>query len=320
VANLIRYKREGLRPARDIIVALTADEEGGGPYNGVDWLLKNRRELIDAEYCLNEGGWGEMRGGKRLLNLVQVGEKHSATYRLEVRNPGGHSSMPVKENAIYRLAEALQRVSRLEFPFRLNDVTRKYLEALAGLEAEPIATQLRQAAGGDSAATRAVAEASPQWNAVMRTTCVATGLDGGHAANALPQTAGARINCRILPDQTVAEVETALREAVADEKVAVSVTTANGPSPMSPLREDVLGAVQRQTRALWPGVLAPPYMVMGGTDGRMLREAGIPTYGVQGIFYDVGDIRWHGRDERVGVREFYEGQEFLYRLVGELAR
>ena len=320
VANLIRYKREGLRPARDIIVALTADEEGGGPYNGVDWLLKNRRELIDAEYCLNEGGWGEMRGGKRLLNLVQVGEKHSATYRLEVRNPGGHSSMPVKENAIYRLAEALQRVSRLEFPFRLNDVTRKYLEALAGLEAEPIATQLRQAAGGDPAATRAVAEASPQWNAVMRTTCVATGLDGGHAANALPQTAGARINCRILPDQTVAEVETALREAVADDKVAVSVTTANGPSPMSPLREDVLGAVQRQTRVLWPGVLAPPYMVMGGTDGRMLREAGIPTYGVQGIFYDVGDIRWHGRDERVGVREFYEGQEFLYRLVGELAR
>jgi len=320
VANLIRYKREGLRPGRDIIVALTADEEGGGPYNGVDWLLKNRRELIDAEYCLNEGGWGEMRGGKRLLNLVQVGEKHSATYRLEVRNPGGHSSMPVKENAIYRLAEALQRVSRLEFPFRLNDVTRKYLGALAGLEAEPIATQLRQAAGGDAAAARAVAEASPQWNAVMRTTCVATGLDGGHAANALPQTAGARINCRILPDQTVAEVETALREAVADEQVAVSVTTANGPSPMSPLREDVLGAVQRQTRALWPGVLAPPYMVMGGTDGRMLREAGIPTYGVQGIFYDVGDIRWHGRDERVGVRAFYEGQEFLYRLVGELAR
>jgi len=320
VANLIRYKREGLRPSRDIIVALTADEEGGGPYNGVDWLLKNRRELIDAEYCLNEGGWGEMRGGKRLLNLVQVGEKHSATYRLEVRNPGGHSSMPVKENAIYRLAEALQRVSRLEFPFRLNDVTRKYLGVLAGLEAEPIATQLRQAAGGDAAAMRAVAEASPQWNAVMRTTCVATGLDGGHAANALPQTAGARINCRILPDQTVAEVETALREAVADEKVAVSVTTANGPSPMSPLRDDVLGAVQRETTALWPGVLAPPYMVMGGTDGRMLREAGIPTYGVQGIFYDVADIRWHGRDERVGVREFYEGQEFLYRLVGDLAR
>jgi acetylornithine deacetylase/succinyl-diaminopimelate desuccinylase-like protein len=320
VANLIRERRGGLLPSRDIIVALTADEEGGGPYNGVDWLLKNRRELIDAEYCLNEGGWGEMRGGKRLLNLVQVAEKHSASYRLEVRNPGGHSSMPVKENAIYRLAAALQRVSTLEFPFRLNDVTRKYLEALASLEAEPVASHLRQAAGGDPAALRAVAEASPQWNAVMRTTCVATGLDGGHAANALPQTAGARINCRILPDQTVEEVEASLRETVADEKVVVSVITSNGASPMSPLREDVLRAVQRQTSMLWPGVIAPPYMVMGGTDGRLLREAGIPTYGVQGIFYDVGDIRWHGRDERVGVREFYEGQEFLYRLVGELAR
>ena len=320
VANLIRYKREGLRPSRDLIVALTADEEGGGPYNGVDWLLKNRRELIDAEYCLNEGGWGEMRGGKRLLNLVQVGEKHSASYRLEVRNPGGHSSMPVKENAIYRLAAALQRVSTLEFAFRLNDVTRKYLEALASLEAEPIASQLRQAAGGDPAAMRAVAEASPQWNAVMRTTCVATGLDGGHAANALPQTAGARINCRILPDQTVEEVEAALRQAVADEKVVVSVMGSNGASPMSALRDDVFGTVQRLTSTLWPGVVAPPYMVMGGTDGRLLREAGIPTYGVQGIFYDAGDIRWHGRDERVGVREFYEGQEFLYRLVRELAR
>jgi acetylornithine deacetylase/succinyl-diaminopimelate desuccinylase-like protein len=320
VANLIRYRREGFRPSRDLIVALTADEEGGGPYNGVDWLLKTRRELIDAEFCLNEGGWGEMRGGKRLSNLVQVGEKHSASYRLEVRNPGGHSSMPVKENAIYRLAAALQRVSAYEFPFRLNDVTRKYLDALAGLEAEPIASQLRQAAGGDPAAMRAVAEASPQWNAVMRTTCVATGLDGGHAENALPQTAGARINCRILPEQTVEEVQGALRTAVADEQVVVTLIRANGASPMSPLRDDVFGATGRVTSASWPGVVTVPYMVMGGTDGRMLRQAGIPTYGVQGLFYEAGDIRWHGRDERVGVRAFYESQEFLYRLVKDLAR
>jgi acetylornithine deacetylase/succinyl-diaminopimelate desuccinylase-like protein len=320
IANLIRYKQEGLRPSRDLIVALTADEEGGGPYNGVDWLLKNRRELIDAEFCLNEGGWGEMRSGKRLLNLVQVGEKHFANYRLEVRNAGGHSSMPVKENAIYRLAAALQRLAAYEFPFRPNDVTRKYLDALAGLEAEPIASQLRQAAGGEPAAMRAVADASPAWNAVLRTTCVATGLDGGHAENALPQTAGARINCRILPDQTVEEVEAALRQAVADDKVAVTLVRSLGVSPMSPLRDDVFAATGRVTSALWPGVVTVPYMVMGATDGRMLREAGIPTYGVQGIFYDVGDIRWHGQDERVGVREFYEGQEFLYRLVRELAR
>jgi acetylornithine deacetylase/succinyl-diaminopimelate desuccinylase-like protein len=320
VANLIRMRREGYRPARDLIVALTADEEGGGPYNGVDWLLANRRELIDAEYCLNEGGWGEMREGRRLLNLIQVGEKHVANYRLEVRNAGGHSSMPVPENAIYRLAAALQRVAALSFPVRLNDVTRGYLTRLSDLQPEPLATQLRQAAAGSPEAQRGVAAASPQWNAVMRTTCVATGLDGGHAPNALPQTAGAGINCRILPDETPQEVEAALRAAVGDEKVQVSTTSANGASPMSPMRGDVLGATRSLTDSFWPGVATLPYMVMGGTDGRMLRLAGIPTYGVEGIFYDSGDIRFHGRDERVGVREFYEAQEFLYRLVKELSR
>jgi acetylornithine deacetylase/succinyl-diaminopimelate desuccinylase-like protein len=319
VESLIRLRREGFRPSRDLILALTADEEGGGPYSGVAWLLAHRRDLIDAELCLNEGGWGEMRGGKRLLNLVQVGEKHSATYRLEVRNPGGHSSMPVKENAIYRLAAALQRLSNLEFPFRLNDVTRKYLETLAGLEAEPVASQLRLAAGGDPAAIRAIAEASPQWNAVMRTTCVATGLDGGHAENALPQTAGARVNCRILPDQTPDEVQGILQKAIDDDKVTISKERAHGQSPMSPVRDDVLAATRRLTSSFWPGVVTLPHMVMGGTDGRMLRQAGIPTYGIQGIFFEASDIRFHGRDERVGVREFYEGQEFLYRLVKELA-
>jgi acetylornithine deacetylase/succinyl-diaminopimelate desuccinylase-like protein len=153
----------------------------------------------------------------------------------------------------------------------------------------------------------------------MRTTCVATGLDGGHAENALPQTAGARINCRILPDEAPEAVEAALREAIADDKVTVSVTSAHGASPMSPLRDDVMGATERLTSEFWPGVPAVPYMVMGGTDGRFLRHAGIPTYGVQGIFYDAADIRFHGKDERVGVREFYEGQEFLYRLVRELS-
>src|SRR5262245_51646851 len=260
VANLLRFKQEGFRPKRDLIVALTADEEGGGPNNGVDWLLKNRRDLIDAEYCLNEGGWGEMRGGKRLLNLVQVGEKHSATYRLEVKNPGGHSSLPVPENAIYRLAAALQRLAPHEFEFRLNDVTRKYLEALAGLEREPLASQLRKVAAGDPAAIRAAASASPQWNAVMRTTCVATGLDGGHAENALPQTAGARVNCRILPEQTPEEVLEALRKAVDDEKVTVSLQRANGSSPMSPMRDDLFAATRRLTSAFWPEVVTVPFM------------------------------------------------------------
>jgi acetylornithine deacetylase/succinyl-diaminopimelate desuccinylase-like protein len=320
VANLIRMRREGFRPSRDLILALTADEEGGGPWNGVDFLLRQHRDLIEAELCLNEGGWGEERGGKKLLNLIQVGEKHSATYRLEVKNPGGHSSMPVKENAIYRLAAALGRVAGYEFPVRLNDVTRNSLKTLAGLQQEPIASELRQAAAGDAAAQSAVAEVSPQWNAVMRTTCVATGLDGGHAENALPQTAGARVNCRILPDETPEQVEATLRDVVRDDKVAISVTSAHGASPMSPVRPDVLAATEKLTSEFWPGVVTLPYMVMGGTDGRMLRREGIPCYGVQGIFFDAADIRFHGRDERVGVRAFYEGQEFLYRLVKELSR
>src|SRR4029079_7794359 len=218
VANLIRYRQEGFPPSRDLIVALTADEEGGGPYSGVDWLLKNRRELIDAELCLNEGGWGEIRGGKRLTNLIQVGEKHSATYRLEVKNPGGHSSMPVKENAISRLGDALHRLAGYEFEAQLNDVTRHYLETLAGLESEPTASQLGWAASGDPAATGAVSVAARAWNAVVRTTCVATGLDGGHAVNALPQTAGARVNCRVLPGQTPEEVQAILTRVVRDRK------------------------------------------------------------------------------------------------------
>jgi acetylornithine deacetylase/succinyl-diaminopimelate desuccinylase-like protein len=320
VASLLRMRREGYRPSRDLILALTADEEGGGPYNGVQWLLANRRELVDAELCLNEGGWGEMRKGTRLVNLLQVGEKHSATYRLEVKNPGGHSSMPVKENAIYRLAAALGRIAAFEFPIRLNEVTGTYLKTLADQQPEPVATELRQAAAGDEAAQRAVSAASPLWNAVMRTTCVATGLDGGHAENALPQTAGARVNCRVLPDETDDAVAATLRRVVADDQVGVTVTNAHGASPMSPVREDVLGAARKLTSAFWPGVVTLPYMVMGGTDGRMLRSAGIPTYGVQGLFFDADDIRFHGRDERVGVREFYESQEFLYRLVRELAQ
>jgi acetylornithine deacetylase/succinyl-diaminopimelate desuccinylase-like protein len=320
VAALARLVREGYRPSRDIVVALTADEEGGGPYNGVAWLLANHRELVDAEPGIHEGGWGEMRDRRRLVNLIQVGEKHSATYRLEVRDAGGHSSMPVPDNPIYRIARALQRVAALEFPFRLNEVTRAYFAKLAELQQEPLASQLRQAAAGSAEAQRAVASTSPQWNAVMRTTCVATGLDGGHAENALPQTAGARINCRILPDETPQDVEAALRRAVDDPKVEITITGAHGASPMSPMRDDVFSVTRSLTSSFWPGVVTLPYMVMGGTDGRMLRQAGIPTYGVQGIFFDAADIRFHGRDERLGVREFYEGQEFLYRLVRELSR
>lgn len=320
IATLIRYRQEGFRPNRDLIVALTADEEGGGPYNGVQWLLKNRPDLIEAEFCLNEGGWGEMRDGRRLVNSVQVSEKYVANFRLEVKNKGGHSSLPVKENAIYRLSAALGRVAALEFPVRLNEVTRGYFEQAARLESEATAADLGATSRGSAEAQARVAAASPAWNAVMRTTCVATKIDGGHADNALPQTAGAIVNCRLLPDEAVEDVRQALGRAISDDQVSITVVgTPPNPSPTSPLRSDVADAVRRVTESLWPGVPTVPIMVMGGTDGKYLRKAGVPTCGVQGIFFETNDIRFHGRDERLLVSSFYEGQTFLYELVKRLS-
>jgi acetylornithine deacetylase/succinyl-diaminopimelate desuccinylase-like protein len=319
VANLMRLKNEGFRPSRDLIVALTADEEGGGPYNGVAWLLANRRDLIDAEFALNEGGWGEIRSGKRRINMVQVSEKYVATFRFEVKNKGGHSSMPVKENAIYRLARALDRLSAYDFPIRLNEVTRAYFGQLADSATGDVAVDLKAIGAGDDAAARRVAQSSPMYNAVLRTTCVATRLDGGHADNALPQTAGATVNCRVVPDENAEAVQQALKRVVADDQVTISTVNQPQAGPPSPLRPEVLNAVRNITSDLWPGVLTLPYMVMGATDGLYLRRAGIPTYGVSGIFFDAEDIRFHGRDERLSMQSFYEGQEFLYRLVKTLA-
>jgi len=319
IANLIRYKREGFKPDRDIIVALTADEEGGGPYNGVQWLLKNKRELIDAELCLNEGGWGEASGGTRLSNNVQLSEKYVINYRFEVRNKGGHSSLPVADNAIYHLAAALDRLSKFSFPLATNEVTRGYFRAMAGIEKGPISADLARVSEGDTVAMRRVAGASTAWNATLRTTCVATQLEGGHARNALPQIATANVNCRVLPDESVASVTSTLQRIIADTAVVMTVEGTPQSGPPSPLRDDLMSAITAVTTSLWPGVPAVPMMVMGGTDGLYLRAAGIPTYGVQGIFYDRDDIRFHGRDERVKVQSFYEGQTFLYQLVKRLA-
>ncbi len=319
IANLIRYKREGYKPDRDIIVALTADEEGGGPYNGVQWLLKNKRELIDAELCLNEGGWGEALGDTRIANDIQVSEKYVINYRFEVRNKGGHSSLPVADNAIYHLAGALDRLSRFAFPLETNDVTRAYFRAMSKIEKGPISADLAKVADGDTAAMARVAKASTPWNATLRTTCVATQLEGGHARNALPQLAAANVNCRVLPDVRVDYVTQTLKQVVADTAVSVTVDGTPMSGPASPMRDDLLKAVTAVTSSLWPNVPTVPMMVMGGTDGLYLRAAGIPTYGVQGIFYDRSDIRFHGRDERVKVQSFYEGQTFLYELVKRLA-
>lgn len=320
IANLIQYKKEGFKPDRDIIVALTADEEGGGPYNGVDWLLKNHRDLIDAEFALNEGGWGEESKGKKISNDLQVSEKYVLNFRFEVRNKGGHSSMPVRDNAIYHLAGGLQRLADFGFPLKTNEVTAAYFQQMAKLESGAIKEDLAKAGAGEQQAMERVAAASPAWNSTLRTTCVATLLEGGHAVNALPQLAAATVNCRVLPEDSPEYVLSTLQGVVADEQVHVTrLNTDFSKAPASPMRPDVLSAVSDITSRMWPGVPTVPIMVMGATDGRYLRAQGIPCYGVQGFFMDRDDIRFHGRDERMGVESFYQGQEFLYELVKRLA-
>ena len=320
IANLIRYKREGFKPDRDIIVALTADEEGGGPYNGVEWLIKNKRPLIEAEFCLNEGGWGETAGGKKISNDLQVSEKYVINFRLEVRNKGGHSSIPVADNAIYHLAAALERLSKFAFPVKTNEVTRGYFRQMSKIETGAIQNDLAKVADGSVDAMQRVAASNPAWNATLRTTCVATQLEGGHAMNALPQLAAATVNCRVLPEDPVEYVQSTLQKVFADAQVSVKIAGEVAKGPASPMRPDVLKAVNRVTDTMWPGVPAVPIMVMGATDGLYLRAAGIPTYGVQGLFTDREDVRMHGRDERMRVQSFYEGQTFLYELVKVLSK
>jgi acetylornithine deacetylase/succinyl-diaminopimelate desuccinylase-like protein len=303
-----------------LIVALTADEEGGGPYNGADWLVKNHRDLIDADFCLNEGGWGDMVNGKRVANNVQVSEKYVATYRLEVKNKGGHSSLPVADNAIYRLAEALVRISKYKFPVETNEVTRAYLEQMAKVSPPTAAAQMKAGAQGSADALEHLAASATALNATLRTTCVATMLDGGHALNALPQTAGATVNCRVLPDMKPEEVIGKLKQVIGDEQVSVKPLGEVVIGPPSPLRPDLFKAASRITDTMWPGTLTVPMMVMGATDGLYLRRAGIPTYGLQGIFIERDDFRAHGQDERLGINEFYEGDAFLYELVKSLAQ
>src|SRR5262245_3926137 len=321
VANLIRLKEEGFRPDRDLILALTADEEGGR-FNGVDWLVKNHRDLIDAEFAINEGGNGNMRKGKYLTTEIQASEKVYQDFRLEVTNAGGHSSLPVKDNAIYRLSEALARLARFEFPIQLNEVTRAYFDRSASVEADAkVAADMRAVARAtpDRAAAARLSAAVPYWNSMMRTTCVATRLAGGHANNALPQLATANVNCRILPGVSPASVRDKLVEVVADPQIKVSFVGEANPSKPSPLRPDVMNTVESLTKQMFPGVVVVPVMSTGATDGLYLRNGEIPTYGIDGTFGDMDDVRAHGRDERVGVKQFFEGLEFQYRLIKMLS-
>jgi acetylornithine deacetylase/succinyl-diaminopimelate desuccinylase-like protein len=316
VANLIRYKREGFVPDRDLIVALTADEEGGG-HNGVVWLLKEHRALIDAEMAINEGGGGSLSKGRRVSNSIQASEKIVLNYQLEVTNKGGHSSLPVRDNAIWHLAGGLARLGEFDFPVNLDEVNRGFFERTATQTSGSLGDDIRAVVRGDRnpAVVARVAAVSPAFNSRMRTTCVPTRLEGGHANNALPQTARATVNCRVLPNETEEDVRQTLIRALANDKITVTATNRFFPSPASPLTPEIMGAVERATQEMWPGVPVVPTMSTGATDSRYLRTAGIPAYGTSGMFGDVDDIRAHGRDERMLVRSLYEGQEYLYRLV-----
>ena len=317
VADLIRLKEEGFKPDRDIILALTADEEGG-TFNGASWLVTNHRDLVDAEFAINEGGGGTMRRGKYLTNEVQASEKVYQDFRLEVTNAGGHSSLPVKENAIYRLSAALGRLAAFEFPVQLNEVTRAYFERSALVQTDPKTAADMKAVSGTSPDPAAAARLSaqvPYWNSMMHTTCVATRLDGGHANNALPQLAAANVNCRILPGVAPEAVKAKLIEVIDDAKVSVSFVNKANPSQPAPLRPDVMSAVESLTKEMFPGAIVVPVMSTGATDSLYFRNAGIPTFGIDGTFGDIDDVRAHGRDERVGVKQFFEGLEFQYRLI-----
>jgi len=329
VANFLRLKKEGFTPDRDLILALTADEEGGDN-NGVDWLLNHHRDWIDADYCVNlDGGDFMSEGGKKLYAAVQASEKVYADFQLEVRNPGGHSSRPTRDNAIYRLAEGLTRLAKFSFPLDLNEVTRAMLERSAAFHSGQQAADMKAAARipPDAAAVKRLA-ADPFYNAILRTTCVATRLEAGHANNALPQRADANVNCRILPGEDPAEIRRTLERVLADPEISlrfVEQRDADGklmePArvPPSPLRPDVMQALEETVHSMWTGLPVLPVMDTGATDGRLLRMKDIPTYGISGVFLDLDNRRAHGQDENVRAEDFFDGVEFNYRLIKALS-
>jgi acetylornithine deacetylase/succinyl-diaminopimelate desuccinylase-like protein len=321
VSNLIRLWHEKFLPERDIIVALTDDEEGGN-FNGIKWLLANHPELINAEYCINpDGGGGNIKNGREIIMTIQTSEKVYSDFTLETHNKGGHSSLPVKDNAIYKMAEALMRLSRYDFPFDLNETSRMFFERSAQRESGQAKADMIAISGStfDTAAANRLAKSYPQYNSQMRTTCVATMIRGGHANNALPQTVTANINCRLLPDDNIEHVTTILKDIINDPQIELINTYAANPGPMSTLRQDVLDAVDSITASMWNGVIVTPMMATGATDGKYLRSAGIPVYGVSGMFSDIDDVRAHGRDERIGAREYLNGVEFMFSLMKTLS-
>jgi acetylornithine deacetylase/succinyl-diaminopimelate desuccinylase-like protein len=323
VTTMIRLKQEGYQPDRDLILALTAGEESGVA-NGMDWLIKNHRDLIDAEFILNpDAGAFESDHGKKMLVGIQASEKMYQDFELKVTNPGGHSSLPGKENAIYELAEGLTRLEHYQFPFELSEVTRAYFSREADIVGGATGADMKAiiiTPPDEAAIARLSAE--PFYNARMRTTCVATLVEGGHARNALPGTARANVNCRILPGHSPDEIQATLEKVLADSKISVTQVAATGSglrsNPLTTLRPDVMTAMEKVTAEMWPGVPVVPVLDAGASDGAISRAAGYTTYGIPGVFMDVDDDRSHGRDERIRVSAFYEGVEFYYRLLKAL--
>jgi acetylornithine deacetylase/succinyl-diaminopimelate desuccinylase-like protein len=329
VTSFIRLKKEGYVPDRDLILALTADEEGGTA-NGVDWLLKNHREWIAAEYSINlDGGEFEKDKIKRLLAGLQASEKVYVDYQFESLNPGGHSSVPTMDNAIYHLSDALARLRSFAFPVNLSEITRNYFLKTASLSSGQTAADMR-AIAKDSPDPAAIARLSqvPYFNSLLHTTCVATMLTGGHAPNALPQMARANVNCRIIPGEAPEAVRATLEKVAADPKISVTIVpvlAADGSYvpqvgvPPSPLLPEVVEAEEKTVHSFWPDLPVVPTMSTGASDGRYLRLAGIPTFGIACMFFELDDNRAHGKDERIGVKDFAEGVEVNYQLIRNLS-
>ncbi|MGB7739940.1 MAG: M20/M25/M40 family metallo-hydrolase [Steroidobacteraceae bacterium] len=318
VDTFVRFLQDGFKPRRTLKIALTCGEETNGAFNGAQYLSTQQRDLIDAEFALNEGAWGTLdEQGRKVMMSVQAGEKASQNYQLEVRNPGGHSSRPVKDNAIYHLAAGMTRLSTYEFPIRLNDATREYFTRMADLKGGDMGAAMRALVKDPTDASAvATVTADPTYNAMLRTTCVATMLDGGHATNALPQRARANVNCRIYPDQTFEDVRQDLERAVADPEVKVTTLEIRGPMAKAPpLTPQIMQPIEKVAAKIYPGVPVLPLFQAGATDGQFLGAAGIPTYGIGATFFDpdLGGI--HGLNERIRTSSLYEGRDFLYELV-----
>ncbi len=319
-ANLLRYKKEGWLPERDLILALTADEEGGNE-NGVSWLIANHRELIDAEYAINEGGGGTLQDDKPLFHSIQAAEKVYSDYTLTVLNTGGHSSVPRKDNAIYSLASALTRIQQYTFPVELNDVTRPFFEQTAKVEMPSLAAAMKALVANPADTTAArIISTDPRYASMLRTTCVATRLSAGHANNALPQTATANVNCRIAPTSTGSAVKATLERLIGDPTVKVTSSREDRKDGApGAINATLLQATTQLTNKMFGGVPVIPTMSTGATDGYRLRAVGIPTYGVSGIFSAPGETNAHGRDEKLRVKSFYDGLDFLYELVKQVS-